>query len=342
MPLPRVSIIVVSWNALPLLERCFPSVVATTYPDLEIILADNASDDGSSAWVEARYPQVHIIRHKENYLFCKGNNDAVAQATGKYVALLNNDVETPPEWLTPLVAAAERDPLIAAVQPKLLQFDARDHFEYAGAAGGYLDRLGYPFARGRVLGRLEKDEGQYDAAREVDWASGAALLLRRAALDDVGPLDERFELHMEEIDLCWRLRRSGYKVLAEPRSHVFHVGGGSLAAESTRKLYYNFRNNLLMLYKNLPPQDWRRIFAQRVLIDGAAMAAAFLSGRWRTTFAIARAYRDAHRLRPSYADDRPARGDAVAPPSYAGSIIFDYFLWGRRSFDALPAERFRS
>ena len=260
MPLPRVSVIIVSWNALPLLKQCLPSVVQTDYANLEIILADNASTDGSSEWVAATYPDIRIIRHPDNWLFSRGNNVAMRQATGDYVVLLNNDVETPPGWLQPMVDAAIRDPNIAAVQPKILQYARRDHFDYAGAAGGFLDRLGYPFARGRIFDQLEADHGQYDDARDVDWGSGAALLLRRTALDEAGILDERFEMHMEEIDLCWRLRRCGFRIMIEPASHVFHIGGGSLPRQSTRKLYYNFRNNLLMLYKNLPPHQWWRIF----------------------------------------------------------------------------------
>ncbi len=339
---PRVSIIIVSWNALPLLKQCMPSVVATDYPDLEIILADNASTDGSAEWVEATFPDVKIVRHPENWLFCRGNNAAVPHATGDYIVLLNNDIETPPAWLRPLVAAMEAAPDVAAVQPKLLQYDQRDHFEYAGAAGGFLDRYGYPFTRGRVFFTLEKDEGQYDEARDVDWATGAALLLRRAALDEVGLLDERFEMHMEEIDLCWRLWRHGYRVRVEPTSRVYHIGGGSLAQGSPRKVYYNFRNSLLMLYKNLPPARWRLLFPVRLLLDTVAMLRALISGRPRETAAILRAYRDARRLRRTYTADRPAASETKAPPSYRGTIVVDYFLRGRRRFSELPEGRFES
>ena len=201
LPSPPVSIIVVSWNALPLLQQCLPSVARTAYPDLEIILADNNSTDGSAAWVASTFPQIQVIRLPVNLLYAGGNNAAWRHASGKYVVLLNNDVEAPPGWLQPLVDAAERDPLVAAVQPKILQFEARHRFEYAGAAGGFLDRLGYPFARGRVLNMMEDDTGQYDNRCCVDWATGAALLLRRTAVEQVGLLDERFEMHMEEIDL---------------------------------------------------------------------------------------------------------------------------------------------
>ncbi len=338
--LPRVSIIMVTWNALPLLKQCLPSVVATDYPDLEIILADNASTDGSADWVAATFPEVKIVRHPENWAFSRGNNAAIPHATGRYILLLNNDVEVPPGWLHPLVAVMETEPDVAAVQPKLLQYHQRDHFEYAGGAGGFLDRFGYPFTRGRLFFTLEKDDGQYDDARDVDWATGAALLLRRTALDEVGLLDERFVMHMEEIDLCWRLRRHGYRVRVEPKSQVYHIGGASLAQGDPRKTYFNFRNSLLMLYKNLPPARWRRLFPLRALLDGLALLRALFTGRGREAAAIVRAYRDAHRLRRAYTAERPTTEETGTPPSYRGTLVIDYFLRGRRKFSNLPNRRF--
>jgi hypothetical protein len=340
MALPRVSIIIVSWNALPLLQQCLPSVAATNYPNLEIILADNASTDGSADWVRAHIPRISVVRHPENWLFCKGNNAAVPHASGDYILFLNNDVEVSPDWLDPLVDAMEYDERVAAVQPKLLQYNNRNQFEYAGAAGGYLDRLGYPFARGRIFFSTEPDNNQYDIPRDIFWATGAAIMLRRTALEEVGLFDEHFEMHMEEIDLCWRLHRRGYRVRSVPASTVYHIGGGSLPHGNVRKVYYNFRNSLLMLYKNLSSAAWRRVFSQRLLLDGAAALRALASGRPREAFAILRAYRDAHRMHPLYADARPdGASDSVALP-YDGSIVFDYFVRGRRRFQDLPAERF--
>lgn len=338
---PRVSIIIVSWNALPLVQRCLPSVVATDYPDLEIILADNASTDGTAEWVSETFPTVTIVRHPENWAFCRGNNAAVPHATGRYVLLLNNDVGVPPGWLRPLVAMMERDPAVGAVQPKLLQYDRRAHFEYAGASGGFIDRLGYPFTRGRVFFTMEEDHGQYDDSRDVFWATGAALMLRRSALDEVGLLDERFYLHMEEIDLCWRMQRHGYRVRVEPASEVYHIGGGSLPQDDPRKTYYNFRNSLLMLYKNLPRASWRRRFPQRVLMDSLALLRALRHGATGEARAILQAYRDAHRLQRSYDSERPDASEQPVLPSYRGSIVADYFLRGRRHFSDLPAHRFR-
>lgn len=341
MSAPRVSIVIVSWNALPLLKQCLPSVVATDYPNVEIILADNASTDGSADWVAQTFPSVRVVRHPANWLFAKGNNAALPHTTGRYVLLLNNDVQVPPGWLRPLVDVMERMPDVGAVQPKLLQFTHRNRFEYAGASGGFLDRLGYPFTRGRLLDTMEADRGQYDAACDIFWASGAALLLRRSALNEAGLLDERFEMHMEEIDLCWRLHRHGYRVRVEPASEVYHIGGASLPKASPRKVYYNFRNSLLMLYKNLPPATWQRAFPQRVVLDGAAAARALLRGRPEEAAAIVRAYRDAHRMRSHYTATRPQAGDAFVPLPYRGVVPVDYFLRGRHRFSDLPAERFQ-
>ena len=344
--MPRVSIVIVTWNALPLLKRFLPSVLATDYPDLEIILADNASTDGSAAYVREQFPSVKVVRHPENGRFCRGNNDALPHATGRYVALLNNDVEVPPGWLRPLVEVMETQPDVAAVQPKLLQTDDRSRFEYAGAAGGFIDRAGYPFTRGRLFDTLELDRGQYDDARDVFWAAGAAILLRRSALDGdagvVGLLDETFEMHMEEIDLCWRLWRAGWRVRVAPQSTVYHLGGSSLPRGRPQKTYYNFRNSLLMLYKHLPPRRWRRVFALRAALDSAAAARMAVQGRLGEARAVAEAYRDAHHLKSRYTDHRPAAdADTVLPP-YRGLLPVEHFLRGRRRFSDLPADRFRA
>ncbi len=339
---PRVSIIIVTWNALPLLKQCFPSVAATRYENLEIVLADNASDDGSAEWIRERFPAVRIVRYAENALFCRGNNQAIPHATGKYALLLNNDVAVPPDWLDPLVDEMEAHDDVAAAQPKILQYEDRSRFEYAGAAGGFMDRLGYPFARGRIFFRLEKDRGQYDEPRDVFWGSGAALLLRRSALNEVGLLDERFGMHMEEIDLCWRLQRAGYRIRVQPASEVYHIGGGTLQRGSVRKTYLTFRNNLLMLYKNLPESEWKRVFAARCALDAAAAARTLAQGRPAEAAAIMRAYTDAHRMKDSWTHGgaRPATLAETVLPSYRNSIVVDYFARGRRRFDALPQKAF--
>ncbi len=336
MRIPQVSIIVVSWNALTIVQRCLPSVVESKWPGLQVIFADNASTDGSAEWVAARFPEVQVIRHPENWRFCRGNNEAIRQSESDYVLLLNNDVEVPSDWLEPLIALAESDPLIAAVQPKIMQFDERDAFDYAGAAGGYLDRLGYPFARGRIFEHLERDAGQYDDVADLDWASGAAVLLRRSALEQVGLLDETFEMHMEEIDLCWRLRHAGYRIVIAPQSQVFHIGGGSLPRQSDQKLYFNVRNSLLMLYKNLPPAQRRRVLFERVVIDHVIALAWLVTGQFRKARALVRAHLDAHRRRGQYTQLEMTQ----SLPSYRGRILFDYVLRGRRKFVDLSRHLF--
>ena len=340
MPRPRVSIIIVTWNALPVLRRCLPSIAATAYDDLEIIVADNASEDGSSEWVRSCFPDVRIVRHPENHLFCRGNNEAIPHATGQYVLLLNNDVEVPPDWLDPLVDEMELAHDVAAVQPKILQYDDRSRFDHAGACGGFLDRYGYPFTRGRIFFDMEEDRGQYDDARDVFWATGAALLLRRSALDQVGLFDERFGMHMEEIDLCWRLQRAGYRIRVQPASRVYHMGGASLPQGNPRKVYFNFRNNLLMLYKHLPDAEWRRVFAVRSMLDAMAAGRALALGRPTEAAVIMRAHTDAQRMKRVYASVRPATLAETVLPTYRNAIVFDRYAKGRRRFDMLPCRRF--
>lgn len=340
MSSPRVSVIIVSWNARSVIETCLPSVVATDYPNLEIIFADNASTDGSAAWIAREYPSVKIVRHPENWLFCRGNNAALPHATGDLVVLLNNDVEVPPGWLQPLVDTMVAHEDVAAVQPKMLQYDDRDRFEYAGAAGGFIDRAGYPFTRGRLFQTMERDRGQYDDPCDIFWATGAALMLRRSALDEVGTLDERFEMHMEEIDLCWRLQRHGYRIRLEPRSTVYHIGGASLPQGSPRKAYYNFRNSLLLLYKNLPPSVWRTTIPVRLACDVAALGRTVATGRLQEAAAIVRAYRDAIRMRRHYTDIRPNEEESHVLPPYRGLVPLDYYLRGRTRFSHLPQDQF--
>ena len=336
MTAPRVSVVVVTWNGLELLQRFLPSVLATDYPDLEVVLADNASADGTAAWAAEHAPGVRVVEHAENLLFAEGNNAAVPHATGELLLFLNNDVEVPPGWLWPLVRALEADPRVAAVQPKLLQHGDRSRFEYAGAAGGFVDAHGFPFTRGRLFDTLERDAGQYDAPRDVVWATGAALLVRREAFAAAGGFDASFGMHMEEIDLCWRLWRRGWRVRAEPRSEAYHLGGASLP-RGPRKTYLNHRNSLLMLRKNLPAAAGRRALRARRALDAVAAARALASGARGDAQAIRRAWTDARARIPTIP---PAPGGEPAPPLYRGSVVADYFLRRRRQFSDLPADRF--
>ncbi len=315
------------------MQQCLPSVMETEYKDFRVVVVDNASTDGSVTWLKQHYPKVSIIENGENYGFARGNNIAIEQSQAEYVVLLNNDVEVTPTWLSALVSRADRFATLGAVAPKLLHFERRNEFEYAGAAGGLLDNFGYPFARGRIFHTLEVDEGQYDDQHECFWATGAALLLRRSALMDVGLLDESFFMHMEEIDLCWRLRRSGYTVHCETSVAVYHIGGASLARDNPRKAYYNFRNSLLMLYKNGGRLQWPRRFAVRCILDSLAAVRFLLLGSPRSAAAILRAYAHAHRMKTIYDGQRTAEDEA--PPPLNGSIILQYFVRRRRTASAL-------
>ena len=334
--LPRVSVVIVTWNGLGLLERFLPSVLATDYPALEVVVADNASTDGTAEWLAEHHPDVVRVRHPENWLFARGNNAALAHASGELVCFLNNDVEVPPGWLSPLVDAL-RTPDVVAVQPKLLQLDDRDRFEYAGASGGFLDATGIPFTRGRLFFTLERDRGQYDDARDVFWATGAALLVRREAFERAGGFDESFGMHQEEIDLCWRMQRAGGRVRVEPASRVYHLGGASLP-RGARKTYLNYRNGLAMLAKNLPEPHLRRALRLRRALDTAAAARALATGQRDEAAAIRDGWRDFRARLPELA--RPQPDELVVLPSYRGSVVVDYFARGRRSFADLPPDRF--
>lgn len=315
-------------------------MLATDYPAFEVVVADNASTDGTVTWLAQAYPTVRIINHPENWLYARGNNEAVQQTSSPYVCLLNNDVEVSPDWLRPLVDVLAATDDVAAVQPKLLQHIERDHFEYAGASGGFLDRVGYPFARGRLFSTLEEDHGQYDDARDICWATGACLLVRRDAYEAIGGLDERFEMHMEEIDMCWRLWRAGWRVRVEPRSVVYHLGGASLPQGNPRKTYLNFRNSLLMLYKNTSPEEWPKVFRKRRALDSMACARGLVSGGIAEASAIRSAYKDARAMFEQYAPDRPSRLTSASMPLYDRSVAADYFFKGRRHFDDLPRDGF--
>ncbi len=330
---PRVSVVIVTWNGRPLLERFLPSVLATDYPAVEVVVADNASADGTAAWLAAEHPAVVVVRHAENLLFAGGNNAAVPHATGEIVVFLNNDVEVPPDWLGPLVAAFD-DPGVVAVQPKLVQHGDRARFEYAGASGGFLDRDGIPFTRGRLFDALEPDAGQYDDARDVFWATGAALAVRKEAFLVAGGFDAAFGMHMEEIDLCWRMQRAGGRVRVEPASRVFHLGGASLP-RGARKTYLNYRNGLAMLVKNLPDAHLRPVLRRRVVLDAAAAARLAASGQRDEAAAILRAWRDFRALAPGL--PRPAPGERVVLPSYQGSVVAEHFVRGRTRFSDLGA-----
>lgn len=290
MSAPKVAVVILNWNGRNYLEQFLPSVTGTSYSNKEVVVVDNCSTDDSVAFIQSQYPQVTIVQLKQNYGFAKGYNEGLKQVEGEYYVLLNSDVEVDKEWLEPMVALMESDPGIGICQPKLLQYHSPDHFEYAGAAGGWLDHWGYPFARGRIFDICEEDKGQYDDSVPVFWASGAAMMIRSHLYHELGGLDEYFFAHQEEIDLCWRAQRAGYQVYACGQSKVYHVGGGTLPKGNMRKVYLNFRNNLVMLSKNLPFRRLLWVLTVRFWLDHISSAKAIWNGEMRYAYAVIRAH----------------------------------------------------
>lgn len=337
--MPFFSIIIVSWNALHHLKKYLPSVTATNYSAFEIILADNASDDGSKEWVEKQYPEVTIVELDKNYGYCGGNNRAVPHAKGNILLFLNNDVRVDPDWLHAL-AECFSDPGTAAAQPKFRSDKKPEYFEYAGAAGGFLDRYGYPFCRGRIFDTVEKDRGQYDDPRDIFWASGAALAIRKELFEDQEGFDEDFEFHMEEIDLCWRLWNAGYRVRYCPGSVIYHLGGGSLPMKSPRKVYYNYRNNLMMLWKNCSSLTLHRRFWIRYSLDFISALRFLVNGEWAEYKAVVRAhyhfwqtFGTTRRKRIQLQVKRVEKRDPS--PLLPITLVFEYFVKRKHTFDAI-------
>lgn len=265
----KIAVVILNWNGKALLEQFLPSV--TNYSkEATVYVADNASTDGSVAFLQKYYPEVKIIQNKMNGGYAKGYNDALEQLSEEIFILLNSDVEVTPGWLVPLIAEFEKNLKTAAIQPKILDFRKKDHFEYAGAAGGFIDQFGYPYCRGRIFEHLEKDEGQYDDNIEIFWASGACLAIRNKVFVEAGKLDEDFFAHQEEIDLCWRLFNLGYKVKYLAKSSVYHLGGATLNNMHPKKTFYNFRNSLFALLKNAPANKVGWLIFLRLILDGAA------------------------------------------------------------------------
>lgn len=329
-----VSVIILNWNGAALLEEYLPSVVANTPADkAQVVVADNGSTDSSLKLLAERFPSVKVIRFPENYGFAEGYNRALALTATPYTVLLNSDVAVPAGWLEPLIDAMERDPQLGACQPKIISYRDRTRFEYAGAAGGFIDRNGYPYCRGRIFDVVEEDHGQYDTQIPVFWASGAALMVRTDLYRQVGGLDARFFAHMEEIDLCWRMQLAGYTIAAVPASEVYHLGGGSLPASNPRKTYLNFRNNLLLLHKNIPARDLRATLLRRRLLDTLAWAKFVATFDFPNAAAVLRAHRDFRTMRRHYTN-HPTR-NLLREPRQRINIILARYLRRITRFSAL-------
>lgn len=336
----KLSIVILNWNGRNMLEKFLPTLIGHSgIEGVSIIIADNCSSDSSVEFVRTNFSGVRVILLDRNYGFAGGYNRALEQVDSEYYMLLNSDVEVTPGWLEPLVSYMDSHPEVAACQPKLLDFKNRELFEYAGGSGGYIDKLGYLFCRGRVFDTVEPDVAQYDDVRSVFWATGAALMIRRSDFRSAGGLDDVFFAHQEEIDLCWRLHSRGRGIVCIPESTVFHVGGATLHRENPYKTFLNFRNNLLMLYKNLPQTRLKQVLFMRFWLDWLAVLMFLLQFKLRDAAAVVKARREYHKLKPDFAGKRKANMDASVCeyiPEIAGfSILWNYYLKRKRRFSDL-------
>jgi GT2 family glycosyltransferase len=335
--LPLVAVVILNWNGIKYLEKFLPSLLSSTYPNKKIIVADNASTDDSVIFLKEHFPSVEIICNTANEGFAKGYNSALKKITADYYVLLNSDVEVTPGWIEPIVKLMELDKMIGACQPKIKSYHQPSHFEYAGASGGWIDAFGYPFSRGRVFDFVEEDTGQYETAVPCFWASGAALFVRPHLYHQLKGLDEYFFAHQEEIDFCWRLQLAGYKVYVEPLSEVYHVGGGTLPKGNSMKVFLNFRNNLIMLAKNLPfaVMLWR--LPVRFLLDAVAAWKEMLGGNSSYFFAVAKAHVQFIKwcLFNKKKSIFPVSKNAALFGLYKGSLIWQHFVKKKKLFSEI-------
>jgi hypothetical protein len=334
----RVAVVILNWNGKSFLEKFLPTVIEYS-TDANIYVADNASTDDSVAFLRSKFPSVKVIENDGNLGFAGGYNAALKHLEEDIFVLLNSDVEVTKNWIIPIAMLMESDTSIGACQPKILQYGNTDQFEYAGAAGGFIDKHGFPFCRGRIFNHLENDKGQYDNRREVFWATGACMFVRSSAYKALGGLDDDFFAHMEEIDLCWRMKRAGYKVMVEPFSEVHHVGGGTLSKSNPRKTYLNFRNGLELLIKNLPRKRLISTLLIRMGLDGIAAWKFLLSGQSSDFLAVFKAHMSFYKgIRKSFSK---RKGNYENINSiYQKSIVFSHFLGSAKEFSQLSEDDF--
>ncbi len=334
----QTAVVILNYNGAGMLRRFLPSVIEYSH-EASIYVADNGSSDESCDVVRNEFPAVKLMVLDHNYGFAEGYNRALAQVDEEYAVLLNSDVEVTRGWLSPMTQFLDSNPEVAACQPKLLSFKQKDFFEYAGAAGGFIDKWGYTFCRGRIFNTVERDSGQYDDTTDVFWATGAALMIRNEVYKNNGGLDGRFFAHMEEIDLCWRLRSRGYRIACVPQSHVYHVGGATLKKENPQKTYLNFRNNLLMIYKNAPDCQLKKIMLFRKVFDNVAALKFLASGDYAAFKAVRKARRDFKAMRSGY-DKARAENMKMAvttriPEVLKSSILYKYYLGFKHTYSSL-------
>jgi GT2 family glycosyltransferase len=335
--LPDVGVVILNWNGKQFLQQFLPSVISTTYKPLQVYVADNGSTDDSVEFIKTNFPDVKLIEMRRNTGFTGGYNEALQHVEEEIIVLLNSDIEVAPNWITPVVALFMKDEKIAAIQPKILDYQLRDQFEYAGAAGGWIDAYGYPFSRGRIFDAIEKDHHQYENESEIFWASGAAMFIRRKCFFEVGGLDPYFFAHQEEIDLCWRLQLAGYKIMSCPSSIVYHVGGGTLKKENPQKTYLNFRNNLIMVFKNNSGfKKWYTIKV-RFILDAISAWKNLLGGNASFFLAVAKAHFNFFgwliigRKQSIFPQKRVQEPSGV----FHGNIVWEYFIKGKKRFSEI-------
>ena len=332
----QTAIAILNWNGKNLLKRFLPSL--TKYSkEANIFVIDNASTDDSILFLKENYPELNIIKNKQNFGFAGGYNEGLKLIKEDYLILLNNDVEVTKNWIPPLIELLQTKAEVAAVQPKLKDLNKPDYFEYAGAAGGFIDQLGYPFCRGRLFDELEKDKGQYNDTCEIFWASGACLALKRQVFMNLGGFDEDYFAHQEEIDLCWRFKNFGYKIMYTPNSQVYHLGGGSLNAQNPKKTFLNFRNSLFNLVKNAP-KKLTILIISRVLIDSSAILYFAFKLQLKHSLAIVSAYVSFIKL---YSKIKSKRREVFSSEKYfrVKSIVWHKFFWKIKSFKALTSKK---
>ena len=337
----KVAIVILNWNGKTMLEKYLPSVLQYSRDEATVYVADNASTDDSLEFLRTHYPQVELVLLDKNWGFAEGYNKALAQINAEYYLLLNSDIEVTHHWLTPMIEYLDSHKDVAACQPKLLSIFDKDRFEYAGASGGYLDRYGYPFCRGRIFETVEADNGQYDDQTDILWATGAALMIRSKDYWDVKGLDGRFFAHNEEIDMCWRLRIRGRRIVCIPDSYVYHVGGGTLPKGNPMKTYLNFRNNLTMLYKCLPEKELKHVMRWRWFLDYlAAWETLILNRNLGDFMAIYRARKAFKAWKKDFEADRreiqASRKAEKIPEQKDFSLLWQYYAKGCKLFSALP------
>lgn len=336
----KVAVVILNWNGINFLKEFIPFLIQhTTIPDVGLYVADNGSTDDSVDFLKNNFPQINLIIFEKNYGFSSGYNKAFSQIDAEYFVLLNSDVEVTENWIAPIIMLMDTDQTIAACMPKIKWYDRRNYFEYAGAAGGFIDKYGFPFCRGRILNVAEEDKGQYDKTTEVFWASGACMFVRANLYKSTGGLDDDFFAHMEEIDLCWRLKNMGYKVMYNPDVTIYHVGGGTLPNNSPHKLFLNFRNNLLLLYKNLTAEDLEKILFKRKLFDGIAAIKFLLTFSFKEFLAVYKAHRAFDLMKHDYEKIRIELQKSIVKSNhnqvYRRSIIVDFFIRRNKKFTDL-------